>query len=284
MKILALNGSFRKNGNTEILLKQALMGAESEGASVEMIRLTDYKIGPCRGCGLCLFRENVCQVQGDDVPFIFSKVDECDGMILGSPCYFLELTAVVKQLIDRCWILGHKLEKIRKPAAVIVPYATRGWIPYVSFQSNILLNLMGMVKINEITVCTQGISEVVLDQEAMDSAQEIGRETAVAARNKDFTYKGDPGVCPSCHDWLFRILKDRETVECPTCGVRGKLSLREGKISVTFEEKAWADSRFRPDVAYNHFTYHIAPSKDYFLRTKEERKLKTQKFKDYLTR
>ena len=55
MKILALNGSFRKNGNTEILLKQALMGAESEGASVEMIRLTDYKIGPCRGCGLCLF-------------------------------------------------------------------------------------------------------------------------------------------------------------------------------------------------------------------------------------
>jgi multimeric flavodoxin WrbA len=284
MKILALNGSFRKNGNTEILLKQALMGAESERASVEILRLTDYKIGPCRGCGLCLFRENVCQVQDDDVPFIFSKVDECDGMILGSPCYFLELTAVVKQLIDRCWILGHKLGKIRKPAAVIVPYATRGWIPYVSFQSNILLNLMGMVKINEITVCTQGISEVVLDQEAMDSAQEIGRETAVAARNKDFTYKGDPGVCPSCHDWLFRMLKDRETVECPTCGVRGKLSLREGKISVTFEEKAWADSRFRPDVAYNHFTYHIAPSKDYFLRTKEERKLKTQRFREYLNR
>jgi multimeric flavodoxin WrbA len=284
MKILALNGSFRKNGNTEILLKQALMGAESEGASVEMIRLTDYKIQPCRGCGLCLFRENVCQVQDDDVPFIFSKVDECDGMILGAPCYFLELTAVVKQLIDRCWILGHKIGKIGKPATVIVPYATRGWIPYVSLQSNILLNIMGLTKINEITICTQGISEVVLDPEAMDSAREIGREIARATKKKDFTYKGDPGVCPSCHDWLFRILKDRETVECPTCGVRGKLSLREGKISVTFEEKAWADSRFRPDVAYNHFTYHIAPSKDYFLRTKEERKLKTQKFREYLTR
>jgi len=282
MKILALNGSFRKNGNTEILLKQALMGAQSEGASVEIIRLTDYKIEPCRGCGLCLFRENVCQVQDDDVPFIFSKIDECDGMILGAPCYFLELTAVVKQLIDRCWILGHKIGKVRKPATVIVPYATRGWIPYVSLQSNILLNIMGMTKINEITICTQGISEVVLDQEAMDLAHEMGREIAAAAKNKDFTYKGDPGVCPSCHDWLFRILKDRETVECPTCGVRGKLSLREGKISVTFEEKAWADSRFRPDVAYNHFTYHIAPSKDYCLRTKEERKLKIQKFKEYL--
>jgi multimeric flavodoxin WrbA len=260
MKILALNGSFRKNGNTEILLKQALMGAESEGASVEMIRLTDYKIGPCRGCGLCLFRENVCQVQDDDVRFIFSKVDECDGMILGAPCYFLELTAVVKQLIDRCWILGHKIGKVKKPATVIVPYATRGWIPYVSLQSNILLNIMGLTKINEITVCTQGISEVVLDREAMDLAHETGREIAVAARNKDFTYKGDRGVCPSCHDWLFRILKDRETVECPTCGVRGKLSLRYGKISVTFEEKAWADNG-SGRTSRNHFTYHITRPK-----------------------
>ena len=284
MKILGLNGSFRKNGNTEILLKQALMGAESEGVSVEILRLTDYKIQPCRGCGLCLFRENICQVQDDDVPFIFSKIDECDGMILGAPCYFLELTAVVKQLIDRCWILGHKIGKTRKPATVIVPYATRGWIPYVSIQSNILLNLMGLTKINEITICTQGISEVVLDSEAMDLAHEVGREIAIAVEKKDFSYKGDPGICPSCHDWLFRILKDRETVECPTCGIRGKLSLQEGKIGVTFEEKALADSRFRPDVAYNHFTYHIAPSKDYFLRTKEERKMKTQKIKEYLPR
>jgi hypothetical protein len=62
------------------------------------------------------------------------------------------------------------------------------------------------------------------------------------------------------------------------------LSLQEGMIGVTFEEKALADSRFRPDVGYNHFTYHIAPSKDYFLRTKEERKQKTHKFKEYLTR
>lgn len=283
MKVLALNGSFRKNGNTEILLKQALMGAESEGAEVEILRLTDYKIEPCRGCGLCLFRENVCQVQGDNVNLIFSKVDECQGVILGSPCYFLELTAVVKQLIDRCWILGHKIGKIKKPAAVIIPYATRGWTPYVSVQSNLLLNLMGLVKINEITVCTQGISEVVLDQDAMDLAYSLGKEIAVAAKIKDFTYKGEAGICPCCHDWLFRILRDHETVECPTCGVRGKLSLADGKISMKFEEKAWSDNRFRPDTQYNHFTYHIAPSKDYFLRTKDERKMLAQKYRDYLS-
>jgi multimeric flavodoxin WrbA len=281
-KVLALNGSFRKNGNTEILLKQALMGAESEGAQVEILRLTDYKIEPCRGCGLCLFRENVCQVKDDDVSFIFSKVNECDGVILGSPCYFLELTAVIKQLIDRCWILGHRIVKIKKPATVIVPYATRGWIPYISVQSNLLLNLMGLTKINEAAICTQGISEVVLDQEAMDLAYRMGKEIALAIREKDLTYKGEEGVCPSCHDWLVRILKDRKTVECPTCGVRGKLSMAGGKIRVKFEEKAWADNRFRPEVIYSHYTYHISPSKDYFLRTKEERKIKSQKYREYL--
>jgi multimeric flavodoxin WrbA len=282
MKVLALNGSFRKNGNTELLLKQALMAAEAEGAQVEILRLTDFKIGPCRGCGLCLFRENVCQVKEDDVSFIFSKVAECDGVILGAPCYFLELTAVIKQLIDRCWILAHQTGRIQKPATVIVPYATRGWIPYVFTQSNILLSVMGLTKINEAAICTQGISEVVLDQEAMDLAYRLGQEIALAIKEKDFAYKGEEGVCPSCHDSLLRILRDRETVECPTCGVRGKLSVAGRKIRVKFEEKAWADSRFRPERLYNHFTYHIAPSRDYFLRTKEERKSKSQKYREYL--
>jgi hypothetical protein len=141
---------------------------------------------------------------------------------------------------------------------------------------------MGLTKINETAICTQGISEVVLDEEAMDLAYRMGKEIAVAIREKDFTYKGEEGVCPACHDRLIRILKDGETVECPTCGVRGKLSVVDGKISVKFEEKAWADSRFLPEVSYNHFNYHIAPSKDYFLRTKEERKSKSQKYREYL--
>jgi len=178
--------------------------------------------------------------------------------------------------------LGHQISRNKKPATAIIPYATRGWIPYISVQSNLLLNLMGLTKINETAICTQGISEVVLDQEAMDLAYRIGKEIAVAILEKDLTYKGEKGVCPSCHDWLVRILKDRETIECPTCGVRGKLSMVGGKIRVKFEKKACADNRFRPEVLYNHYTYHIAPSKDYFLRTKEERKSKSKKYQEYL--
>jgi multimeric flavodoxin WrbA len=184
MKILALNGSIRNKGNTETLVKQALMGAEAEGAEVEMLKLTDYEIGPCRGCGLCLFNKGVCVVE-DDTSKIFEKIDACDGVILGSPCYFLELTAIVKQLIDRCWIMGHnKTGKPHKPATVIIPYATRGWIPYVYAQANILFNVLNLTKINQAVIHTQGISEVVLFQDALDQADRMGREIVEAVRKK----------------------------------------------------------------------------------------------------
>ena len=62
----------------------------------------------------------------------------------------------------------------------------------------------------------------------------------------------------------------------------GKLTVSDGKIGMKFDEKAWRDNRFLPETAYNHYTYHIAPSKDYFLRTREARKSKTQKYRDYL--
>ena len=284
MKILALNGSVRKYGNSEILLKHALMAAEAEGAQVEILNLTDYDIGPCRGCGLCLFRDNVCQVK-DSTHEIFEKVDACDGLILGAPCYFLELTAIVKQLIDRCWIIGHnKIGKPAKPACVLVPYATRGWIPYVFTQANILFNVMCLTKINQAAICTQGISEVVLNQEGMDTAARFGREIVEAVRTKDFTYRGEKGVCPQCHDKLLRVMSDMETIECPTCGVRGKLSLVDGKIDVKFAEKVFAESHAILVNSYNHYTYHIAPSKDYFLRTKDERKNKSQKYREYLAK
>jgi multimeric flavodoxin WrbA len=284
MKVLGLNGSIRKYGNTEILLKQALMGAEAEGAEVEIVKLTDYDIGACRGCGLCLFRENVCQVK-DKTGEIFEKINACDGLILGAPCYFLELTAIVKQLIDRCWIMGHnKIGKPKRPASVIVPYATRGWIPYVFVQSNIFFNVLSMTKINQQAVCTQGISEVVLDQDAIDLADRMGREIVYAIRNQDFTYKGEEGICPGCNDKLLRVLSDRKTIECPTCGVRGKLNIIDGKIDVKFEEEAWRDARFNLDTSYNHYTYHIAPSKDYFVRTRNERREKTGIYRDYLVK
>ncbi|MFH1489509.1 MAG: flavodoxin family protein [Pseudomonadota bacterium] len=281
MKILAMVGSFRKNGNSDILAKEALMGAEEAGADVELIRLTDYRVDGCQGFGLCLFRKEGCHID-DDLKLIWSKIDEADGILLSVPCYFLESTAVLKQLIDRAWVLAHRGTFRGKYASVMVPYATRGWIPYALLQPNIFFGILGFKVIHRETFNVQGLSEAVHDEEGIEKAHRIGGELARAVLDQDPTYRSRPGVCPICQDWNIRILNNRKAVECPTCGIRGKLVIQDGNIAVEFDEKAAAEYRFDPEVSYNHFTYHIKPSRDYYLRTKEDRKARGQRYKGYL--
>jgi multimeric flavodoxin WrbA len=281
MKILGLVGSYRRNGNSDILAKEALMGAEEAGAEVELLRLTDYEIRACQGFGLCLFREEGCHIE-DGVKEIWAKIGEADGVLLSVPCYFLESTAILKQLLDRGWVLAHRGTLRGKYGSVLVPYATRGWIPYAMLQPNIFFGILGFHVIHRATFNVQGLGEAVHDEPGLEKAHRIGTELAVAVRDQDPAYRSEPGLCPICHDRNIRILQDRKAVECPTCGVRGVLTVENGTIDVSFEEKALAEYRFDPEVGYNHFTYHIKPSKDYFLQTRDERKAKVKRYKGYL--
>ncbi len=281
MKILGMVGSYRRNGNSEILAKEALMGAEEAGAEVELLHMTDYRIEACQGFGLCLFRKEGCHIV-DDLKLIWSKIDDSDGILLSVPCYFLESTAVLKQLIDRAWVLAHRGTFRGKYASVMVPYATRGWIPYPMLQPNIFFGILGLKVIHRAVFNIQGLGEVVHHEEAIEKAHKIGTELAQAIQAQDPTYRSEPGLCPICKDWNIRILKNRRAVECPTCGIRGTLQIQDGKIGVEFDERAMEEYRFSPEVAYKHFTYHIKPSKDYFLRTKDDRQAKGMRYRDYL--
>jgi multimeric flavodoxin WrbA len=281
MKILGMVGSYRKKGNSEILAKEALMGAEEAGAEVELLRMTDHQIEACQGFGLCLFREEGCHID-DGVKSIWSKIDEADGILLSVPCYFLESTAILKQLIDRAWVLAHRGTFRGKYASVMVPYATRGWIPYAMLQPNIFFGILGLKVIHRAAFNVQGLGESVHDEEMIGKAHRIGKELACAVKDQDPTYRSEPGLCPICQDWNIRILKDRKSVECPTCGIRGILTVKDGAVEVKFDERAMGDYRYDPEVGYNHFTYHIKPSRDYYLRTKEERKARVKQYQEYL--
>ena len=280
MKILGLNGSERKLGNTEILVKEALMGAEEEGAQVEMLRLTDYKVFPCDGLAPCVFGNTRCNLQ-DDFNFIVDKIFENDGVVLGTPCYILESTAIIKQLIDRAFSVNYRSEARGKPATVIVPYATRGWTPYAFLQPNILFLLLGMEVIDRALVHTQAMNEVVLYDKALAKARKMGREVAKAVKNGDTSYRGEPGICPICQDRVLRILRDDETVECGVCGIRGRIAVEKGKIKVHFDKDGISNHRFTQENIYRHFTYHIKPSRDYFTRTREITKEKRERYREY---
>jgi multimeric flavodoxin WrbA len=281
MKILGLNGSERKLGNTEILVKEALMGAEEEGAQVEMLRLTDYKVLPCDGLAPCVFGNSRCNLK-DDFNFVIDKIFENDGLVMGTPCYILESTAVIKQFIDRAFSINFRSNARGKPAVIIVPYATRGWTPYAFLQPNMLLLFLGMEVIDRALIHTQAINEVVLYDKALAKARRMGKELAKAVKTGNTSYRGEPGVCPVCQDRVLRILRDDETVECGVCGTRGKILIEGGKIKVRFDKDTILNHRFTEENIYRHFTYHIKPSRDYFTRTRDITKERRERYRNYL--
>ncbi len=112
MKVLGIAGSPRRNGNTEILLDEALKGARDSGCEVAKLVINELKIAPCQECGGCE-ETGVCTVK-DDMQKIFEEISKADYIFLASPIFFGSLTAQVKTMIDRFqgwWVARYILKK-----------------------------------------------------------------------------------------------------------------------------------------------------------------------------
>lgn len=114
MKALGIFGSPRRGGNTEVLLKEVLKGAEREGAKTDRIYLTDYAITPCKECHGC-DQTGQCVIL-DDMEKIYPKLLESDIIVLASPIFFYGVTAWAKALIDRSQALWAKKYLLKDPS------------------------------------------------------------------------------------------------------------------------------------------------------------------------
>jgi len=102
MKAIAINGSARAGGNTEILLERCLAVLADNGISGELTRLSDKTILPCRACGACFKnKDNRCSMQDDAFQKLYDAMREADIILLGSPVYFGSATANLTALLDR---------------------------------------------------------------------------------------------------------------------------------------------------------------------------------------
>lgn len=104
MKIMAINGSPRKNWNTDTLLKNVLDGAASVGAETEMVYLYDLKFRGCVSCMACKLQngKNLGRcVQKDELTPVLERTHEADVVVLGSPIYFSEVTGGMRSFIER---------------------------------------------------------------------------------------------------------------------------------------------------------------------------------------
>ncbi len=119
MKIVAIVGSPRANGNTSLLIDEALKEAAALGCETEKIVLGQYKVNPCLGHDECA-SFSTCK-QNDDVPWMLEKLREADGIIVGSPVYYYNVTAQMKAFIDRNYFLyTHDIPLKAKCGALVV--------------------------------------------------------------------------------------------------------------------------------------------------------------------
>lgn len=103
MKIVGIIGSQRKNGNTAVLVQETLKPFKEQGVETEMIYLGDYKFVDCNGCEGCK-ETNIC-VKKDGMQKLYPVIKEADAIVIGSPSYFYNVTAIMKAFIDRMYCL-----------------------------------------------------------------------------------------------------------------------------------------------------------------------------------
>jgi multimeric flavodoxin WrbA len=102
MKVLGINGSPKKNGNTHLLLESVLAPMIQAGWEAEIVQIGGQSIHGCRACGLCVERkDNLCGSGKDVFNGVFAKMRAADAIILGSPTYFTDVSTEMKALIDR---------------------------------------------------------------------------------------------------------------------------------------------------------------------------------------
>ncbi|MBV4425820.1 MAG: flavodoxin family protein [Clostridium tyrobutyricum] len=104
MKVIAINGSPRKNGNTSILLNKALEGARSQRAETELINLYDIDFKGCTSCFACKIKGGSSYgkcIMKDELSPVLEKVNTADALILGTPVYFWNVTGEMRCFMER---------------------------------------------------------------------------------------------------------------------------------------------------------------------------------------
>lgn len=183
MNVVAVNGSARKDGNTAILLRHALREIEAEGISTELVQLSGMRIRGCTACFRCFAnKDRRCAVTNDDVNAVIGKMDAADGILLGSPTYFADVTSETKAVIDRGGMVSRANGGMfRRKAGAAVVAVRRGGAVH-AFDSLNHFFLIGEMIVPGSSYWNIGIGreigDVDGDEEGVQTMKDLGRNMA----------------------------------------------------------------------------------------------------------
>ncbi len=232
IKILGINASPRKYGNTFKLLKVAMDVAASLGAETEIIHLYDYDIKPCKAC--LSDNQDACRppcLMEDDAWTVLNKIKESDGLIIATPIYWYAPSGHLKNLIDkltvfenmaiieqRSWVEG-------KAAGFIATGGDSGAIMTIAYMM-VVLNSMGFIIPPWALAYYEGMDDALDKESSVSDAANVGRVVTLAARSRpqEFLWY-DPGLLDKLggDKYLSSVKKIAEANKESSIGLRQEL-------------------------------------------------------------
>jgi len=304
MKVMGICAG-RKKGNSEMLLKEALLACREEGAEVRLISLMDYNIKHCSGCETCAMG----MVQGKNVGCIFKDQDDMekimqvffrqDAILFGVPTYDLMPSSRFLTFSHR--FISYETAFLRAIGAIpqgpdrvagliAVGGSTRSW------QSMSLECLGAAAFMQSLKVVDQMMTKrcgrpgsVVLHPEHLERARQMGKNiiTAINTPPGERTWLGDEGFgwCPNCHSNVLQLGEEhfdgkKWKVDCVVCGVGGDIEKdADGKLRFVIDN----GSRDRDRLTHEGNALHlreITETAGYFFANKDKAKELSKKYEE----
>lgn len=183
MRVIAFNGSPRKEGNTFCAIQIVFEELEKEGIETELIQLGGKKIRGCTACYKCFEnKDKKCIIKDDELNDYIGKMLEADGIIIGSPVYFSNVTSEVKALIDRAGLVSKANDDMfkRKAGAAVIAVRRAGGCP--TFAAINFFFLISQMIVPGSTYWNLGIGlqpgEIQNDEEGITTFRNLGKNMA----------------------------------------------------------------------------------------------------------
>lgn len=184
MKVVGINGSARRGGNTAVMIHTVFKELEKHGIETELIELGGNTVRGCMACYHCAqTKDGTCVIKDDIINECIAKMAAADGIILGSPTYFTDVTAEMKALIDRAGVVSRSNSNLLKhKAGAAVVALRRGGAIHAFDTMNHFLYMMQtyIVGANYWNMgFARGKGEVEQDEEAMQNMKILGENMAL---------------------------------------------------------------------------------------------------------
>lgn len=306
MKIVAITAG-RKNGNGEILAKEALMKAESLGAEVMMINLHDYNIKQCSGCEACTVKftqkgeaPECVYKDKDDMDKIMEHWLSADAVLAVVPSYSFMPSGLYRIFCDRHLAYEpnfHKqvgnpaYDKHRVGAIIGNGGSTRSWMSLTMESIQVTLLAQDVKVVDQMMVNrAPRPGQILLDEETLSRAAKLGENLVKAIQTpfEDVTYLGEEGFgwCPECHSNVLSLGEPHWNeqgfiIECPICHCGGDLVKDEnGKWQFVIEADGRRKSMMNGNGAKDHY-FEIQDTMRKYFTNMETINGKKQKYVQY---